>query len=69
MFSILYYRPRPLAVLVIIDIGFILNKVYILSIILREQFPENSRRSAKAGNRGLFLAIKLSSLILTLELK
>jgi hypothetical protein len=42
---------------VLVDIGFILNKVYILGAALREQFLKNLRRSAKAGNGGLFSAL------------
>jgi hypothetical protein len=54
---------------VLIDAGFVPNKVCILGTALREQFLENSRRSAKAGNGGLFSATELSSLILTPEPK
>jgi hypothetical protein len=69
MFSICYFKPYLLAILVLINIGFVSNKVCILDITLREQFLENLQRFAKAGNKGLFLATKLFSLILTLEPK
>jgi hypothetical protein len=68
-FSIRHCKPRLLAILMLIDAGFVPNKVCILGTALKEQFLENSRRSAKAGNGGLFSVIELSSLILTLELK
>lgn len=68
-FSIYYYRPLLSTVLVLIETGFVLNKVSILSITLRDQFPKILQRSTKVGNRHLFLATKISSLILTLEHK
>jgi hypothetical protein len=55
--------------LVLIETGFVPNKVDILGVTLRDQFPKNLRRSAKAGNGDLFLAIEISSLILMLEYK
>jgi hypothetical protein len=54
---------------VLIKIGFTPNKVCILGAALREQFPKNLQRFAKAGNRDLFSATKLSSFILTPEHK
>jgi hypothetical protein len=54
---------------VLIDIGFTLNKLYILSAALREQFLKNLRRFAKAGNGDVFSATEISSLILTSEHK
>jgi hypothetical protein len=53
----------------LIEIGFTLNKLYILGAALKEQFFKNLRRFAKVGNKDLFLAIKISSLILTLKYK
>jgi hypothetical protein len=53
----------------LINIGFVLNKVYILDTVLEKQFLENSRRFVKARNEGLFSIIKLFNLILTLKLK
>jgi hypothetical protein len=54
---------------VLIDAGFVPNKVGILGATLRDQFPKDLRRSAKAGNRDLFSAAKISRLILTPERK
>jgi hypothetical protein len=54
---------------VLIETGFTLNKLYILGAALREQLLKNLRRSAKAGNRDLFSATEISSLILTPEYK
>jgi hypothetical protein len=48
---------------------FTLNKLCILDAALREQFPKNLRRSAKAGNGDLFSAAEISNLILTPEHK
>jgi hypothetical protein len=62
-------RPNPLAILVLIETGFTLNKLCILGAALKEQFFKNLRRSAKAGNRDLFSAAEISSLILTPEHK
>ena len=53
----------------LIDIGFTLNKLYILNTVLREQFLKNLRRFTKAGNKDVFSAIEISSLILTPERK
>jgi hypothetical protein len=49
------------------ETGFILNNLCILGVALREQFPKNLWRSAKAGNRDLFLTSKFPSLIFTPE--
>jgi hypothetical protein len=54
---------------VFIKTGFTLNKLYILGAALKEQFFKNLRRSIKAGNKDLFSAIEISSLILTPEYK
>jgi hypothetical protein len=54
---------------VLIETGFVSNKVGVLSVALRDQFPKNLRRSAKAGNGDLFSAAEISSLILTPEHK
>jgi hypothetical protein len=54
---------------VLINASFVLNKVYILGIALKKQFFKNLQRFAKARNKGLFLAIKLFSLILMPEYK
>jgi hypothetical protein len=40
-----HFKPYLLIILVLINIGFTLNKLYILSAVLREQFPKNLRRS------------------------
>jgi hypothetical protein len=64
-----YYRPNPLAILVFIEIGFTLNKLYILGVVLREQFLKNLRRSTKVGDRDLFSATEISCFILTPEYK
>jgi hypothetical protein len=53
----------------LIEIGFTLNKLYILSAALKEQFFKNLRRFIKVRNRDLFLATKISSLILMPEHK
>jgi hypothetical protein len=52
---------------VLINTGFILNKLGILGVTLREQFPKNLWRSTKVRNRDLFLTAEFSSLILTSE--
>jgi hypothetical protein len=54
---------------VLIKIGFILNKLYILGVTLREQCFKNFQRSIKAGNKDLFLIIIFSNLIVTLKYK
>jgi hypothetical protein len=54
---------------VLIETGFVSNKVGILGVALRDQFPKDLRRSAKAGNGDLFSAAEISSLILTPEHK
>jgi hypothetical protein len=54
---------------VLIKTSFTLNKLYILGVVLREQFLKNLQRSTKVGDRDLFSAIKISYLILTLEHK
>ena len=53
----------------LIKIGFILNKLYILGIALKEQCFKNFRRSTKAGNRDLFLTTIFSSSIITPKYK
>ena len=47
----------------LIEIGFILNKLYIVGKALREQCLKNLQRSTKAGNEDLFLTTIFSSLI------
>jgi hypothetical protein len=54
---------------VLIETCFVPNKVSILGVALRDQFPKNLWRSAKAGNKDLFSAAKISSLILMPEYK
>jgi len=54
---------------VLIKAGFTLNKLYILSAALKEQFFKNLQRFAKARNKNLFLATKIFSLILTPKYK
>ena len=53
----------------LIETSFTLNKLYILGVALKEQFFKNLRRFAKAGNKNLFSAAKIFSLILTPEHK
>ena len=69
MSFICHFRPCPGTVLVLINTGFILNKLGILGVALKEQSLKNLWRSTKVGNRDLFLTIKFSSLILASEYK
>jgi hypothetical protein len=55
--------------LAIPTISFTLNKLYILGIALKEKFFKNLQRFTKAGNKDLFSAAKIPSLILMLEHK
>jgi hypothetical protein len=58
MSYIRHYKPCLCIILVLIYVGFILNSLYILSIVLIEQFLKNLRRFTKAGNKDLFLTIE-----------
>jgi hypothetical protein len=69
MFFICYCKPCLLAILVLINISFVPNKVFILSLALGKQFFKNLQRFAKVRNKDLFLATNLFSLILTSKYK
>jgi hypothetical protein len=58
-------RLDSFAILMLIETGFILNKLCILGAALKEQFFKNLRRFVKVENRDLFSAVEISSLILT----
>jgi hypothetical protein len=54
---------------VLVETGFTLKKLYILGIVLIEQFPKNLQRSTKAGNRDVLSTTEFSSLKIILEHK